>query len=837
MTREITDDSLTPMMRQYRRIKQEHPDALLFFRLGDFYEMFFEDAQLAARELEIALTSRNRDKNGIPVPMCGVPYHAAAGYIVRLIQNGHRVAICDQVEDPRTAVGIVRREVTRVITPGTLLDDLALEPKSHNYLASVHLLEGAAGVALADLSTGHFVLSDFSGERSEEELFALICSFQPSEIIAPESQKDRLRQSKQVADLPCINGADEWTFHSERALSDLQDQFRLVTLEGLGIPAGSPAVSAAGALLQYLRRTQQSTLEHLRLPSYLRKADFLRVDSTTARNLELVESVDGLRKWTLFSVIDFTRTSMGGRLLREWLLRPCLKLEIIRRRQDAVEELKGNLMLRRELSDQLSDVHDLERLLSKVVMGIATPRDLAALGASLKQLPKIERTLSRAESEPLVSIKGLDVLDDISKLLESALADDPPITVQDGGVIREGFNSELDHLRDLRKDGKSYIATIESRERERTRIPSLKVRYNRVFGYFIEVTRSHFHLVPPDFMRKQTLANAERFVTAELKEYEEKVLTAEERILDLEKELFADLRRQVAAVHARIQSSASAVAELDVLTGLAEAAHRYRYCRPTVDDSTVIDVRNGRHAVLEQRDDQPFTPNDFYADTEGHQVLIITGPNMGGKSTFLRQNALIVILAQMGSFTPADSCRVGLVDQIFTRVGASDNLARGRSTFMVEMIETANILNNATTRSFILLDEVGRGTATFDGLSIAWSIAEYLHNEPLHKAKTVFATHYHELTKLERLYAGVKNFCVTVKEAGDDIVFFHKVTEGNADKSYGIEVARLAGLPQPVLRRAREILKKLERKEIDLSGQSRGRTSDEVLSEIQKNLF
>ncbi|HEY2934353.1 MAG TPA: DNA mismatch repair protein MutS [Acidobacteriota bacterium] len=832
----MTDDSLTPMMRQYRQIKQEHPDALLFFRLGDFYEMFFEDALLAARELEITLTSRNRDKNGIPVPMCGVPYHSAAGYIVRLIQNGHRVAICEQVEDPRTAVGIVKREVIRVITPGTLLDDLALEPKSHNYIASVHLMEGSAGVALADLSTGHFVLSDFVGERAQQELLSLISSFQPSEIIVPESQKQRLLQSKLV-ELPCISAADEWTFHADRARSDLQDQFHLATLEGLGIPSGSLAVPAAGGLLQYLRKTQKSALEHLRLPSYLHKTDFLRIDSISARNLELVQSVDGLRKWTLFSVVDFTQTGMGGRLLKEWLLRPSLKLDTIQRRQDAVEELAGNLILRRELCDQLSAVHDLERLLSRVVLGVSTPREMAGLGISLKQLPKIKGSLSQAQSHLLASMASLDTLDDTSQLLERALADDPPLTVLDGGVIRDGYHNELDGLRSIRRDGKSYIASIESRERARTRISSLKVKYNRVFGYFIEVTRSQLHLVPGDFMRKQTVANAERFITAELKEYEEKVLTAEERILDLERELFADLRAKVAAAHARIQASASAVAELDAAAALAEAAHRYRYCRPVVDDSTVIEIRNGRHPVLEQRDDQPFTPNDFYADTKTHQVLIITGPNMGGKSTFLRQNALIVILAQMGSFVPADSCRVGLVDQIFTRVGASDNLARGRSTFMVEMIETANILNNATTRSLILLDEVGRGTATFDGLSIAWSIAEFLHNDPLRKAKTIFATHYHELTKLERLYDGVKNLCVTVNEAGDDIVFLHKVMPGNADKSYGIEVARLAGLPQPVLRRAREILKKLERKEIDLSGQSRSRTTDDVLTEIQKNLF
>ncbi|HEV8132796.1 MAG TPA: DNA mismatch repair protein MutS, partial [Acidobacteriota bacterium] len=594
----------------------------------------------------------------------------------------------------------------------------------------------------------------------------------------------------------------------------------------------------AGGLIQYLRRTQRSTLEHLRPPAYLRSADFLRMDVSSIANLELIVSVDGSRKWTLYSILDFTQTGMGARLLKEWLLRPSLSVDSIRHRQDAVEELKENVMLRREIIDLLSDIHDLERLLSKTILGLANPRDMTSLEASLKQLPKLKTALGKAQSDPLRRLKtSLDPLEDVACALESAIDEDPPVSIQDGGIIRDGYNAELDELRGIQRDGKSYIAAIENRERGRTRIPSLKVKYNRVFGYFIEVTRSHLGSVPSDYTRKQTLANAERFTTPELKEYEEKVLTAEERILELEKELFTSLRRQVASEHSRIQGTATTIAELDTMSSLAEAAHRYRYTRPAVDTSTVIEIHNGRHPVLEQRDDAPFTPNDLYCDTETHQILLITGPNMGGKSTFLRQNALIVILAQMGSFVPADSARIGLIDQIFTRVGASDNLARGRSTFMVEMIETANILNNATPRSLILLDEVGRGTATFDGLSIAWAVAEFLHNENMCKAKTLFATHYHELTKLARLYSGVKNFCVTVKEAGDDIVFFHKVVPGSADKSYGIEVARLAGLPAPALRRAREILKKLERKEIDLSGQPRSRSTDEAIDEIQKTLF
>ncbi|MBI4455932.1 MAG: DNA mismatch repair protein MutS [Acidobacteria bacterium] len=826
------------MMQQYQQMKQAYPEALLLFRMGDFYELFFEDAVVAARQLEITLTSRSRDKNGIPVPMCGVPYHAVNSYIARLVRNGHRVAICEQVEDPRDAAGIVRREVIRVVTPGTTTDDLLLEPKSHHYLAAVHFSDQHMGLAIVDLSTGHLVLSDPTGPNIEEQALSFLASFSPAEVLVPESLRTRFLHWTKPISLASVTGAPDWTFHADLAQRVLREQFKVTTLDGFGIPPEGLAITAAGGLIEYLRRTQKSALDHICTPSYLHASDFLRMDASSVANLELVQSVDGLSRWTLFSVLDGTQTGMGARLLKEWMLRPSLSIELIRQRQDALQELKDDLILRHGTAELLSKIHDMERLLSKAILGIANPRDLATLGASLKRLPELKAALSQGRCEPLRRLHTtIDPLEDVAQMLDSAIMEEPPISIQEGGIIRDRFNPELDELRSIQRDGKSYIAAMENRERARTRIPSLKIKYNRVFGYFIEVTRPHLRLIPDDYSRRQTLANAERFVTPELKEYEEKVLTAEERMLELEKELFISLRNQVVAQHLRVQASAAAVAEIDVFASLADVAHRHHYCRPVVDDSTVIDIRNGRHAVLEQRDDQPFTPNDLYADNETHQILLITGPNMGGKSTFLRQNALIVILAQMGSFVPADSARIGLVDQIFTRVGASDNLARGRSTFMVEMIETANILNNATPRSLILLDEVGRGTATFDGLSIAWAVAEFLHNESERKAKTLFATHYHELTKLERLYTGVKNFCVTARESGDNIVFFHKLVLGNADKSYGIEVARLAGLPQPVLCRAREILKRLERKEIDLSGQPRARSTDEVTAEIQKSLF
>lgn len=834
----MTDPLLTPMMRQYHQIKQDYPDALLFFRLGDFYEMFFEDAVLAARELEITLTSRSKDRQGVAVPMCGVPYHAATGYIARLIRNGHRVAICDQVEDPRSAVGVVRREVIRVVTPGTTTDDLLLEPKSHNYLAAVHVVGSSAGVVVADLSTGHLTLSDLAGDPIEDELISFLSSFSPAEILVPERLLAEAKRWASRASIGNITAVADWTFHADHARQTLREHFGVMTLDGFGIPPGSLAVAAAGGLIDYLRKTQKSALAHIGTPSYLRAGDFLRMDASSIANLELVAPADGASsRWTLFSVLDFTETGMGARLLKEWLLRPSLQLDAIVQRHDAVEELKDNLILRRDLADSMEGIYDLERLVSKSILNVANPRDLISLANSLKRLPKLKATLSRASSGLLSGLCGeIDPLEDLERLLSQAIVDEPPVSIQDGGLIRDGFNVELDELRAIQRDGKSGIAAIEHRERERTRIPSLKVRYNRVFGYYIEVTRANLAAVPADYVRKQTLAGAERFVTPELKAYEEKVLSAEERILELEKNLFVELRHKVASEHRRIQRSAAAVAQTDGLSSLAEAAHRHRYCRPVVDDSTTLEIRGGRHPVLEQREDQPFTPNDLLADGEAQQILLITGPNMGGKSTFLRQNALIVILAQMGGFVPAESARIGLVDQIFTRVGASDNLARGRSTFMVEMIETANILHSATPRSLILLDEVGRGTATFDGLSIAWAVAEFLYTEPARKAKTLFATHYHELTKLERLYPGIRNFCLTVKEAGDDIVFFHKLAAGSADKSYGIEVARLAGLPRPVVERAREILKRLERREIDLSG-AKGIPGEASTEVSQRTLF
>ena len=811
----MSSDASTPLMRQYNTIKQQAPNALLLFRLGDFYELFFEDAVLAARELEITLTSRNKEK-GTAIPMCGVPYHAAEGYIARLIQKGYRVAICDQVEDPRFAKKLVKREITRVVTPGTAMDASLVRPRENNYLAAVARAGLRSAVAHVDVSTGEFRVT----EMEPAEVAGAIEHLGAREVLFP-------------ADLPLLTGnersgprfvrteLEEWIFSHDYADRTLRDHFKLLSLDGCGLANRPAAVGASGAILHYLRDTQRAALHHLDRPTYYDRADFMVLDAVTVRNLELTEplfSADAGGSQpaaTVLAVLDQTQTGMGGRLLRQRLLRPSMDRAEIEQRLDAVGELAQQTILRAELRKQLAGILDIERLLAKVTLGSAGPRDLLALGRSLEKIPSLKRCFDTNQASRLRSIhERLDELPDVTNLILEAIADEPPINLADGGTIRAGFHAELDELRDLSLNGRQYIAQIEARERQRTGIQSLKVRFNNVFDYYIEITKANQHLAPADYERKQTLANAERFTTPELKDYERKVLDAEEKILTLEKELFSEVRKSAAAHAQRIRASAGAIAELDVTASLAQVAAENRYQRPAFSENGEMRILAGRHPVIERLAEQEsgrFIHNDLFLNDSTDLIAVITGPNMGGKSTYLRQAALIAILAQLGSFVPAESASLPLIDRIFTRIGASDNLSRGRSTFMVEMTETAVILNTASARSFIVLDEIGRGTATFDGLALAWSVVEHIHART--RAKTIFATHYHELTELAEQLEGVRNLRVSVKEAGDHIIFLRKVEPGRADRSYGIEVARLAGLPMNVIERAREVLKLHERSE------------------------
>ncbi len=808
-------DASTPLMRQYNSIKEQVPNALLMFRLGDFYELFFEDAVTAARELEITLTARNKEK-GNAIPMCGVPYHAAEGYISRLIQKGFRVAICDQVEDAKLAKKLVRREITRVVTPGTAMDSNLVRSRENNFLAAVGRSGARSAVAHVDVSTGEFRVT----EMEPEEVAGALEHLGAREVLFP-------------GDLPLLTGEDrsglrfvrteleDWVFTLDYADRTLRDHFHLLSLDGCGLANRPAAVGAAGAILHYLRDTQRAALDHLDRPTYFDRADSMVLDAVTVRNLELIEPLfaadsGGMHAQpTVLGVLDQTLTGMGGRLLRQRLLRPSMKREEIEQRLDAVGELQQQTILRAELRKQLGGILDLERLLAKVTLGSANPRDVLALGRSLEKIPALKRCFDTQQAARLRNLHDrLDELTDVAGLILDCISDEPPLNLVDGGTIRAGFHAELDDLRDLSQNGKQYIAQIEARERQRTGIASLKVRFNNVFGYYIEITRANQHLAPADYERKQTLANAERFTTPELKDYERKVLDAEDKILTLEKELFADVRKRAAAHAQRIRATAAAVAELDVTASLAQVAAENRYQRPAFSDSGEMRIMAGRHPVIERLTEQEagrFIPNDLYLNESTDLLAIITGPNMGGKSTYLRQAALIAILAQMGSFVPAESASLPVIDRIFTRIGASDNLARGRSTFMVEMTETAVILNTATERSFIVLDEVGRGTATYDGLALAWAVVEHIHART--RAKTLFATHYHELTELAEQLTGVRNLMVSVKEAGDHIIFLRKVEPGKADRSYGIEVARLAGLPLGVIERARDVLKLHERTE------------------------
>ncbi len=808
-------NDLTPMMRQYHAIKQENPEALLFFRLGDFYELFFEDAVTASRELEITLTARHKEREN-PVPMCGVPYHSADGHIARLLRKGYKVAICDQAEEAKKGVKLVRREVSRVITPGTVTDTNVLSPGQNNFLLAVNERESELGFSFLDISTGEFRAAQFSGADRWNRLLLDVEHFAPREVLFPDRMKESVEILNGIAKTPL----DDWLFDTDYASRTLRDQLGAVTLDGFGLKDKLAAAGASGAMIHYVKQTQKTTLEHITGLTFQESANYLMLDPSSIRNLELLETTDGDTKDTLLGVINRTRTGMGARLLRNWLVRPSIDPAEIEARLDAVAELVPSPILLEAVRSSFEGIFDLERLLGKITIGTSSPRELTALRGSIARLPVVEKVLAGLKAERFGELRQkLDLLTDLHELLNKSIAEEPPLVMADGGVIRDGFNAELDELRSMSKNSKSYLASVETRERERTGIASLKVRFNRVFGYYIEVSKANQRLVPEDYDRKQTLVGAERFVTPELKEYEEKILTAEERMLEIEKDLFQKVRNRIAEAARRIRQTASVLAEFDVLAGFAATAQRFGYSRPQVAANDELIVRKGRHPVIEalaeERRADRFVPNDLYMNDSTDQIQIVTGPNMGGKSTFLRQNALLVILAQMGSFVPADLLRFPIVDRIFTRIGASDNLARGRSTFMVEMTETAIILNSATPKSFIILDEIGRGTATFDGLSLAWAVIEHIQSTI--RAKTLFATHYHELTELADLLTGIKNYHVTVKETHNRIVFLRTVEAGAADRSYGIEVARLAGIPANVTQRAREILKKHEENEHELS--------------------
>ncbi len=793
----MSSEASTPLMRQYNGIKQQVPNALLLFRLGDFYELFFEDAVVAARELEITLTARNKEK-GQPIPMCGVPYHSAENYIARLIQKGYRVAICDQMEDASAAKKLVKREVTRIVTPGTAMNAAVLRSHENNYLAAFLPNGNRAGLAYVDVSTGEFRATEIDSAEVSPALEAL----NAREVLTPSGTQQKL---------PCLKtDIEPWVFEPDYASRSLRDHFHLLALDGCGLDHRPLATGAAAAILHYLRDTQRAALDHLERPSFFDRADALVLDATTIRNLELVEPLFAgeSKDATLLSVLDCTRTGMGGRLLRRRLLAPSLDTTEINARLDGVEELHAAAILRAGLAKDLAGILDLERLLSKISLASAGPRDVLALARSLAVVPALKQRVADARSSRLGEIaKQLDDVADVRDRVLSAIADEPPVSLSDGGAIRSGFDPRLDELRDLSQNSKTFLAQIEQRERDRTGIGSLKIRFNNVFGYYIEISKANMHLAPSEYERKQTLVNAERFTTPELKEWEVKILEAEERMLTIEREIFEALRALASSEAVRIKATAAAIAALDVTVALAEVAAERRYVRPHFSSDGEMKVVAARHPVIEklaEQDAQRFVPNDLYFHPETEFISVITGPNMGGKSTYLRQAALLSILAQMGSFVPAESALVPIVDRVFTRIGAADNLARGRSTFMVEMTETAVILNTATARSLIVLDEIGRGTSTYDGLALAWAVIEHIHRHI--RAKTLFATHYHELTELAGQLEGVRNLHVSVKESGDQILFLRRVEPGAADRSYGIEVARLAALPMSVIERARQIL-------------------------------
>ena len=826
----------TPAMRQYLDAKRQYRDAIVLFRMGDFFETFYDDALVASKVLELTLTSRTRNSEGGAIPMCGVPHHAVDTYIARLVRRGFRVAVCDQVEDPRKAKGLVRREVVRVVSPGTLTDSTYLDAREPAFLLALvpaYAARGTAsgaggpespavetvGAALLDLSTGEFTTAEYRGLAGFQALADEVAVLRPRELVAPAAFDLSAVLPANARGAAPVTAIDAWMFEYEAARAVLIEQLRTTSLDGFGLEGREAAVRAAGGLVRYLRETQKGDLAHVRGVTFRHAADALVIDAITLKHLEVVEATGGGRQGSLLHEIDCTVTPMGGRLLRAWLLRPLLVLERIRDRLDAVEDFAFRTTERGKIRDTLRSVQDMERLVARAALGTAGPRDLVALKQSLAAVPRLRMLLERCQAPLTVSLAGqLDDVPDMRAAIDRWLVDDPPALARDGGAVRDGVDPELDELRRISRTGKQVIADMEARERTRTGIASLKIRYNRVFGYYIEVSKSNLHAVPPDYVRKQTIAGGERFITPVLKEHEERVLGADERMLEREVEIVEELRAQVAADAPCLQDTARALATLDVLASLADLAASRNYVKPYVHDGDEIVVLDGRHPVVERYCPDPFVPNDGVLNGTSHQLVIVTGPNMGGKSTFLRQTALISLLAQIGSFVPAREAKIGLVDRIFARVGASDNIAKGQSTFMVEMQETANILYSATSRSLVILDEIGRGTATFDGLSLAWAVAEQLATSARARPKTVFATHYHELTDLADGLPGVVNFHVDAREWHDEIVFLRKVVPGRSDRSYGIQVARLAGLPLTVVARAREILSALERDALTRGG-------------------
>ena len=806
---------LTPMMKQYMETKSQYQDCILFYRLGDFYELFFEDALTASRELEITLTGKNCGQEE-KAPMCGVPYHAVEGYLNRLVAKGYKVAICEQVEDPKTTKGIVKREVVRIVTPGTNLDTQALDETKNNYIMCIVYIADRYGVSVADISTGDYFVTEIPDSA---KLLDEIYRFSPSEIICNEAfymsgvdmdgMKDRLGIT--------IYSLESWYFDDEVCRKKLLEHFEVSSFAGLGLADYDCGIISAGALLQYLLETQKNSLSNLTHITPYAAGKFMMIDSSTRRNLELCETLrEKQKRGSLLWVLDKTKTAMGARTLRKYVEQPLIdKTEIIRR-LDAVQELKEQAISREEIREYLSPVYDLERLITKIAYGSANPRDLTAFRSSLEMLPALLYILQEMKAELLKDLAvDLDPLEDLCILVKKAIREDPPIAMKEGNIINDGYNEEVDKLRRAKSDGKDWLAKLENDEREKTGIKNLKIKYNKVFGYYLEVTNSYKEMVPEYYTRKQTLANAERYITPELKELEDMILGAEDKLYALEYELYSEVRDLIASQIERIQKTAKAVAALDAFASLALVAERNNYVRPKINEKGVIDIKEGRHPVVERMiPNEMFISNDTYLDDKKHRISIITGPNMAGKSTYMRQTALIALMAQIGSFVPAKSANIGLSDRIFTRVGASDDLASGQSTFMVEMTEVANILRNATSKSLLILDEIGRGTSTFDGLSIAWAVIEYISDSRLLGAKTLFATHYHELTELEGKIDNVNNYCIAVKEKGDDIVFLRKIVKGGADKSYGIQVAKLAGVPELVIGRAKEIVEELSDEDI-----------------------
>ncbi len=828
----------TPMMQHYLKTHEEYKDCILFYRLGDFYEMFFNDAKVVSKELELTLTGKSCGAEE-RAPMCGIPYHAAETYLTRLVKKGYKVAICEQVEDPKLAKGMVKREVTRVVTPGTTLNAQALDETKNNYIMCIAYIGDHYGISSADITTGDYYVTEVDSER---KLLDEVNKYQPTEIICNEAfyisgiDIDDMKNRMGIV----IYSLDAWYFSDETAQMTLKDHFKVRDLEGLGLADYDSGVVAAGALLKYLYETQKTTLSNLVAIHPYTTGKFMIIDSSTRRNLELVETLrEKQKRGSLLWVLDKTRTAMGARTLRSFVEQPLIERTEIEERYDAIDEFNTNAITREEIREYLNPVYDLERLITRVTYQTANPRDLIAFRNSIHMLPPIKTLMSDFQSPLLKRLyEQLDTLDELYELIERSIAEEPPLTLHDGGILKEGYNEEVDRLRKAKTDGKSWLADLEAKEREKTGIKNLKIKYNKVFGYYLEVTNSFKDLVPDYFTRKQTLANAERFITPELKELEDVILGAEDKLIVLEYELFREVRQKVADEVVRIQKTAKAVAQIDVFASLATVAEQNNYCRPKLNEKGLIDIKDGRHPVVERMiQNEMFVANDTYLDNGSNRVSIITGPNMAGKSTYMRQSALIVLMAQIGSFVPAKSAKIGIVDRIFTRVGASDDLASGQSTFMVEMSEVANILRNATSNSLLILDEIGRGTSTFDGLSIAWAVVEHISNPRLLGAKTLFATHYHELTELEGKLNSVNNYCIAVKEKGDDIVFLRKIVKGGADKSYGIQVAKLAGVPDNVIERAKEIVEELSNNDIteivqNISAEGSSKRSKPKLDEV-----